>query len=210
MGRVAHVCLSSPIPTFKSEIHTGTLSPVLPKGHLLLWTMVYIRSNLTFPSVHVTVLGHQPVLALLSRRGPVYKQTALGEGLAAGLCFLPIGNHQSKNAHKLISVQNNKLLLMFFSFWSTYEAFFKLTPYGRDSVSRSLALWCVFWAQLTWDSQKSQVNNTETFHMFWNNFPPEKWRGNISSQLSRGSLERDLHVLDTLWTLHVAEQKKVI
>lgn len=177
-------------------------------GHLFLWIMVYIRSNLSFPSVHVTDLGKQPDPALLSNWGPVYKSTALRGGLAAGPCFLANGNHQSENAYKLISVEKNKLLLMVFSFWSTYETFFKLTPYGRDLVCSSLALWRVGWMQQAWDSQESQVDSTETFQMLLNISPPETWRRNINAQLSRPSLEWHLHILDTLWTLCTAEKKK--
>lgn len=176
-------------------------------GHLLFWIMVHIRSNLSLPSVHVTELGNQPDAALWSNLGPAYEMAALGERLAAGPCFLANGNHQSENAHKLISVEKNKLLLMVFSFWSTYEAFFKLTPYGRDLVCRTLVLWCVVWTQQAWDSQESQVDSTETFQMFLNILTPKKWRNNTNSQISRGSLEQHLHILDTLWTLSIAEQK---
>lgn len=185
--------------------HRASLSAVLPMGHLFLWIIVYMRSNLSFPPVHVTELGNQPDPVLLSNWVPIYKRTALGEGLAAGPCFLANGNHQSENAYKLISVEKNKLPLMVFSFWSTYEAFFKLTPYGRDSVCRTLALWRVFWTQQAWDSQESQVDSTETLQMFLNILPPEKWRSNINSQLSRRSLESHLHILDTLWTVNMAE-----
>lgn len=182
---------------------------MLPTGHLLLWITVYIRSNLYFPSVHVAELGNHPDPALLSNGGPVYKRTVLLEGLAAGPCFLANGNHQSKNAHKLISVEKNKLLLIFFSFWSTYEAFLKLTLYGRDSVCGTLALWHVVWTQQAWDRQESQVDSIETFQMFLNILPPEK-RSNIHSQLSTESLEWHLHILGTLGTLSMAEQQKRI
>lgn len=176
---------------------------MLPTGHLLLWILAWIRSKLYFPSVRVTVLGHQPDLALLSHWGPVYKQTALGEGLTAGFYFLPVGNHQNKNACELISVQNSKLLLKFFSFWSIYEAFFKLTLYGRYSEQISCSLLCVL---STADMGQSGVTGGQH-----GDFPDVlEWRSNINTQFSRGLLEWDLHVLDTLWTLHVAEQKRVI
>lgn len=180
---------------------------MLPVGHLLFWIMVHIRSNLSLPSVHATELGNQPDAALWSNWGPAYEMAALGERLAAGPCFLANGNHQSENSHKLISVEKNKLLLMVFSFWSTYEAFFKLTPYGRDLVCRTLVLWCVVWTQQAWDSQESQVDSTETFQMFLNVLTPKKWRNNTNSQISRGLLEQHLRILDTLWTLSIAEQK---